>query len=105
MDFDVNLNAGTKNKVIEKLMVFDLKIQENHDKNACKNMMFFVRVFQSLLGAFGRGFGRSLGPKILQKSMPNLPNTVGNGASASFGWHQAAKIQYLIDFQWFGAQS
>ena len=41
---------------------------------------------------------------ILQKSLPNPPNTVGNDASASFGWHQAAEMQYLIDFQWFGAQ-
>ena len=64
-------------------------------------MMFFERVFQSLLGAFGKGLGRSLAPKILQKSLPNPPNTVGNDASPFFGWHQGAETQYFIDFQWF----
>ena len=100
----MNLNAGTKNKIIEKSIVFDVKIYENYAKNACENIMFFDKGFQSLLGAFGRGLGRSLGSKILSKSFPNPPNTVGNDASASFGWHLAAKMQYLIDFQRFGTQ-
>ena len=98
MDCFVNLNAGTKNKIIEKSIVFDVKIYENYAKNACENIMFFDKGFQSLLGGFGRGFGRNLGPKILQKFPPNPPITVGNDASASFGWHQVAEIQYLIDF-------
>ena len=33
MEFDVNSNAETKTKIIEKSMVCHAKLQENNDKN------------------------------------------------------------------------
>ena len=42
-------------------MVFDVKIEENYDKNAYKSLFVFACVFYSILGGFGEGFGRSFG--------------------------------------------
>ena len=39
----------------------EAKIEENHDKNASQNHIFFACVFVSILERFGEGFGRVLG--------------------------------------------
>ena len=42
-------------------MVFDVKIEENYDKNAYKSLFSFVCIFYSILGGFWEGFGRCFG--------------------------------------------
>ena len=42
-------------------MVFEVKIEENYDKNAYKSLFVFACVFYSILGGFWEGFGRCFG--------------------------------------------
>ena len=42
-------------------MVFEVKIEENHEQNAFKIDGFFACVFLSILSGFGAGLGRVLG--------------------------------------------
>ena len=47
-------------KFIEKQLVSEAEIQENHEKNDIKNHVFFACIFKSILERFGEGFGTSL---------------------------------------------
>ena len=46
---------------MEKLVDFDVKIENNPLKNASKNIVFFHCVFLWVLEGFGKGFGEVLG--------------------------------------------
>ena len=58
----MKLDASMYQKFIEKYLVSEAEIQENHEKNDSKNHVFFACVFKSILERFGEGFGRGLGP-------------------------------------------
>ena len=47
-------------KIFENLVVLEAKIEENREKNASKNDVFFACVFSWILESFGEGFGKVL---------------------------------------------
>ena len=49
-------------KFIEKYLVSEAEIQENHEKSDSKKQVFFACVFKSIVERFEEGFGRGLGP-------------------------------------------
>ena len=56
-----NLDADAHRKSMHKLMDFEVKIEENREKNGSPNNAFFDHVFLSISGGFGKGLGRVWG--------------------------------------------
>ena len=74
-------------------MVVEVKIAENHETNAFKNIVFFACVFLSILGGFSVGFWEgfggfvaSHGPLLASFFGACILNALQKGSWRLLGW-------------------
>ena len=101
-----NLHANTHRASMNKLMDFDLEIEEHREKNGSPNNAFFDHVFLSISGGFGKGLGRVLGGvwRVLAPPGPSLGHPFslllfGMGSGRAPG---ASGARFWMDFEGLG---
>ena len=101
-----NLDADAHRKSMHKLMDFEVKIEENREKNGSPNNAFFDHVFLPISGGFGKGLGKVLGGvwRVLAPPGPSLGHPFslllfGMGSGRAPG---ASGARFWMDFEGLG---